>query len=202
MPKPIRSIKRILAVAVFLLLPASAFAEDAPPAAQMTPQPPPPGTEDYVAPPTADEAHAPLMAPEAEASHVLAVPQKTQTPVLPPPGMDDSMKPITVGTITYITGGIGQDEQQALKAVEKKYNLHILMSMKDGHFIADARIVIRDKKGNQLLDVETGPMFYASLPAGKYTVEVSHDGQTKKEPDVNVGKEGTNSEKSYYAFSW
>lgn len=97
------------------------------------------------------------------------------------------VSPQQSGNITYITGGIGQDETTALRAVQRDYNLHVLSSSISGHFVGDAPLTISDSKGNPLLTTDAGPIFYAKLPAGTYIVEANRNGEIKKQR-VTVGK--------------
>ncbi|MDP9128469.1 MAG: carboxypeptidase regulatory-like domain-containing protein, partial [Pseudomonadota bacterium] len=80
-----------------------------------------------------------------------------------------------------ITGGIGDEQRSMLEAAQKEYNLHVLSAERDGSFVAETRVVIRDRKGNALVDTSAGPLFYAKLPSGSYSVEASNEGQSKKQ---------------------
>lgn len=85
------------------------------------------------------------------------------------------------GEISYVTGGIGKDESDALRATQTHYNLRIMNADKSGHFSGDTRVVISDLQHNALLDATSGPLFYANLPKGKYIVEGFANEQTKKQ---------------------
>jgi len=104
---------------------------------------------------------------------------------LPPQAMQ-------VNGITYITGGIGDEERSLLQAIKKDYNLHLTSSSKSGEFMGDVRVVISDRSGNELLNVEAGPIFYAELPAGSYNIEARSEGQ-KQQRHITVGKESPSS---------
>lgn len=99
----------------------------------------------------------------------------------------------TVGDITYITGGIGERETKELRAERQKYDLRVINAGKKGAFIGEANLIIRDSKGEEVLNVDAGPLFYASMPAGRYTVEVekSDEGVQKKSVTVKSGKQET-----------
>ena len=86
------------------------------------------------------------------------------------------------GDITYISGGIGSDETDAIEAVRGDYNLNVTSADKTGHFRGDTEIVISDMKHNVLLDVTAqGPLFYAELPKGRYIVEGISEDQSRKQ---------------------
>ena len=83
--------------------------------------------------------------------------------------------------ISYVSGGIGDEEQARLEAVKKDYNLHVMNADKIGHFTGDIRIVITDLEHNTLVDATGGPIFYANLPNGRYIVEGFSPKLSKKE---------------------
>jgi len=73
--------------------------------------------------------------------------------------------------ISFITGGVGHDEEEALQAMGSRFNLKVTMAQPTGHFLSDARINIRDSQGKTVLDtIADGPQLYAQLPPGNYTV--------------------------------
>lgn len=90
-----------------------------------------------------------------------------------------------VGDISYVTGGIGDEEREALLAAQHNYNLRILSAAgKSGAYPGDTHICIFDKSGNELLNTDADPIFYAFLPIGHYRVEETSEGQTKKQSFV------------------
>ena len=71
----------------------------------------------------------------------------------------------------YVSGGIGMDEREAMSAIASEYNLKIVFALKEGNYLADASVLIKDAQGKTVLDaVSDGPWLYARLPAGQYTV--------------------------------
>ncbi len=115
---------------------------------------------------------------------VMAVAVLSSSPVW---ASDSVLEVYQQGNISYITGGIGQDESDALKAAEKDYNLRILNTDRTGHYSGDTRVVISDTKKNTLLDATSGPIFYANLPKGRYIVEGFDEGLSKKQTVVITG---------------
>jgi hypothetical protein len=73
--------------------------------------------------------------------------------------------------ITYISGGVGDDELQNLQAMAKSYDLKLVFAAKSGNYLADTHVVIKDSQGKIVLEtVSDGPWFLAKLPAGQYTI--------------------------------
>lgn len=95
------------------------------------------------------------------------------------PAAEALPQPVTNGGITFITGGIGSDERQALMRVESHYNLNITNSGTYRESVADTRIRIRNYKGEEIINTQAGPLFFVNVPAGEYTVEAASENQTK-----------------------
>lgn len=114
------------------------------------------------------------------------------------PGLSDTtLQPVQVGEASYITGGIGDEERYALQEVAPNYNVRIMSALKSGHFSGTTRVVIRDRDGNEVINAESGPLFFAHLPAGRYTIEASSEGETKSK-NITVGS----SKAATLNFSW
>ena len=95
--------------------------------------------------------------------------------------------PVHRGEVTYLTGGIGADEEDAMKAAASNYNLLISNAERDGEFTAGTDLVIRDAKGREVLSARnTGPLFYAQLPAGRYIVDATYNG-VERVRSITVG---------------
>lgn len=83
--------------------------------------------------------------------------------------------------ISYISGGIGENETEALREVKDQYNLRITSADKTGEYRGDTRIIVSDTQGTVLLDATSaGPLFYTNLPNGRYTVDGYSEGQSKR----------------------
>lgn len=85
--------------------------------------------------------------------------------------------PVQQGEVTYITGGIGDDEIEAMKASVGAYNLLISNAEKDNSFTAGIDVTIRDGHGQVVLDAkDTGPLLYIKLAPGDYTLDALYHG--------------------------
>jgi hypothetical protein len=94
------------------------------------------------------------------------------------------------GSVTYISGGIGKDESDAMKQAASRYSLSIEMSSPAGpraEYVSDVKIDIRDQRGASVLSTNTdGPILLANLPPGRYTINASKGGKSQQR-DIVVG---------------
>jgi len=90
--------------------------------------------------------------------------------------------------IGYVNGGVGQEEQSAMRAQRADYNLLLTFATRQsGAYRSDVQLDITDAKGTSLLSVaNAGPMFYAKLPAGTYRISAAAEGKTFKR-SVKIG---------------
>jgi hypothetical protein len=100
----------------------------------------------------------------------LALPFSSFAATLPQPKTDHG--------VTYLSGGIGEDESSAMKAEAKNYPLSVVLSAgKDGAYVAEVPIVIKDAAGEQVLDVKGGPIVLVKLLPGRYTISATRKGE-------------------------
>ncbi|MNS13060.1 hypothetical protein D3C72_446450 [compost metagenome] len=91
--------------------------------------------------------------------------------------------------ITYLSGGIGEDESKAIQQTTG-YNLHMTFSVGTGNeYAPDVNVVIQKAPGQTVLTLnDAGPLVYVKLPAGKYTVIATRNGETRQDvADVGNG---------------
>ena len=92
--------------------------------------------------------------------------------------------------ISYVSGGVGDEQQTALAAASKQFNLKLTLAGTTGHYMGGAEIRIDDTTGKTLLATSaTGPMFLAKLPSGTYKVHATADGKTNTR-DVTIPRNG------------
>jgi len=89
------------------------------------------------------------------------------------------LTPQTIHGVTYVSGGVGMDEEATLRDMAKDYNLRLTFAAKcNGDYIADVNVTIIDAKGNEVLNTAAeGPMLFARLAPGLYTVKMEHKGE-------------------------
>ena len=97
------------------------------------------------------------------------------------------------GSVTYISGGIGKDEADAMKQAASRYSLAIEMASPvspRAQYVADVKIDIRDQRGATVLStISDGPILLAKLPPGRYTVNAARNGVSQQR-NIVVGSGG------------
>ena len=91
--------------------------------------------------------------------------------------------------ITYLSGGIGLDESKSIQQTQG-YNLHMTFAVgAQNEYTADVDVLIQKAPGQTVLTLsEAGPLVYVKLPAGKYSVIASRNGQERRDvADIGTG---------------
>lgn len=92
-----------------------------------------------------------------------------------------TLEPATQNGVAYVTGGIGQDEVDAIRAAAPKYNLRMMFASRSGEYLSDVDVTIRSAAAQPVLIVHTkGPFLYARLPAGQYRIDARYGGAEQR----------------------
>jgi hypothetical protein len=85
----------------------------------------------------------------------------------------------TESNIAYQSGGIGKDEQEAMLATRKDYNLLLTFANQGtGEYRTDISLLILDVDGKQILSFDAvGPLFHVRLKPGTYRIQASANGK-------------------------
>jgi hypothetical protein len=97
----------------------------------------------------------------------------------------------TQNGVTYLSGGVGADERDAMQSVQHEYTLWLSFEHEgDPVLSSDTHVAIRDAKGYLVLEAEAeGPWLMVKLPAGRYRVTAKQDDQSGSHI-VAVGSKG------------
>jgi len=79
--------------------------------------------------------------------------------------------------IPYLSGGVGDEERQAMDTLAGQYNLKLEFARNDGTFLADVRVTLHGPVTVDL--VSEGPVLLLRLPPGTYAVMAMVEGVTK-----------------------
>jgi len=79
-----------------------------------------------------------------------------------------SVQPQTENDVTYMCGGIGDDESTYMKkTAARDYDLMMTFAEKNGNYVADVDVSIKDARGKTVLNTTCdGPILLVDLPAG------------------------------------
>lgn len=83
------------------------------------------------------------------------------------------------GSVQYLTGGVGYDESQAIKAASHDYPLALTFAAtQGGAYLASVTVRIADAQDKTVLNATSdGPYLLVKLPAGRYKVSATFDGK-------------------------
>ena len=89
----------------------------------------------------------------------------------------------TEGDVTYLTGGIGQTEADAIKHVAKYYPLELEFLLKakpKDEYLSGVKVRIKDTHDKMVLNVAAnGPFLLAKMPVGKYMVSAERNNKVE-----------------------
>lgn len=117
-------------------------------------------------------APAPITAAPAQPSPPVAVP--------PPPPPSNAMVKRISGPITYICGGVAQDEQRELAAQSRNFNMRLLFTEGPrGEYLSDVNVKLM-RGGREVASfVADGPKCLVQAPEGSYSVRATYEGRTR-----------------------
>jgi len=108
----------------------------------------------------------------------------------------------TQGRVTYITGGIGQEEAAAMRREQPRFSLSLefIKNAQPPEFLSGVSVVISDQQGETVLrTVADGPILLARIPPGRYmvTATAAEQGQAKQR-DVAIAER----KPEHVVFEW
>jgi len=98
-------------------------------------------------------------------------------------------RPMQQNGITYLSGGIGEDEARAIGQAQG-YNLHMTFAIgPENKYVPDVDVTVLNASGQTLLTLsDAGPLVYVQLPPGKYSVVATRNGEERRDTaDVGSG---------------
>ncbi|WP_434559218.1 carboxypeptidase regulatory-like domain-containing protein [Pseudomonas sp. Z4-20] len=99
------------------------------------------------------------------------------------------VQPTQQNGVTYLSGGIGEDEARAIGQAQG-YNLHMTFAIgPENKYVPDVDVTVQKTSGQTLLTLsDAGPLVYVQLPPGKYTVVAIRNGEERRDTaDVGSG---------------
>ena len=103
----------------------------------------------------------------------------------------------TTAAASYRCGGIGEDEQRAIKAEAARHDLLLSFATPSGAYLADVDVEISNGQGSVLSTRCSGPLMLVDLAgSGSWQVTARANGQTQRKTVTLAGKPAT------LAFTW
>jgi hypothetical protein len=125
--------------------------------------------------------------PTWAADEVLAPVEPSATLPLPPEKQQ--------GNVSYVSGGVPDEQLAAVKQARGKYPLVVELYQKAGaksEFTSGAQVRLTDKAGKVVLDDRSeGPFMLVKLPPGSYRVQATLNGKTSAAQSVAVAATGS-----------
>ena len=92
-----------------------------------------------------------------------------------------ALEPRTAGQVTYLCGGIGQDEQQAIRAQSRNFDRGLLFTQgPHGTFLAGVDVRL-SRNGEEIASFKAdGPRCLIKGPDGAYQVSATYNGVEKR----------------------
>jgi len=92
------------------------------------------------------------------------------------------VQPMQQNGITYLSGGIGEDEARAIGQAQG-YNLHMTFAIgPENKYVPDVDVTVQSASGQTLLTLsDAGPLVYVQLPPGKYSVVAMRNGEERRD---------------------
>lgn len=93
----------------------------------------------------------------------------------------DEMVIRTMGPVSYVCGGVAEDERAKLAEQEKNFNMGILFTQgPSGEYLSDVEVKLTMDDGQQVATFKAGgPRCLIRAPEGSYNIEASYKGQPK-----------------------
>lgn len=103
------------------------------------------------------------------------------------------------GAITFVSGGVGDEDRSALRQMAANYNVRLMFALQgSGDFLANIGVTLVDAHGKTVLDaISDGPLFYAHVPPGHYKLTVANDGKSQTR-NLDVAAAGAISQSFYW----
>jgi hypothetical protein len=96
------------------------------------------------------------------------------------------------GTASYVSGGVGAEERDAMAARRGEFNLYVTFARRGGgEMLAGIALGITDRQRHPVLTADgVGPQVFVKLPPGTYWVNATFDGQEQSRSVTVDGKGG------------
>jgi hypothetical protein len=79
------------------------------------------------------------------------------------------------GSVRYLSGGVGREEARPMERLAGAYNVKVTFVEGSRAYLSNVRLIVREQSGKTRLWLKNaGPVVYARLPAGSYSIAAEH----------------------------
>ena len=109
--------------------------------------------------------------------------------------VQSKLQPQTENGITYVCGGVGEEQASYMKQAKGDYDLMLTFATRTGEYLADVDVAIKDAKGKPVLNTKCGaPILLVNLPrSGVYRVQAQAEDYSLRKTVKVKAKGHTNS---------
>ena len=108
---------------------------------------------------------------------------------LPPAAVaqDEILAPGFANGIPYLSGGIGDEEREAIDRARNNYNIKLVLAEASGSYVSDVTLHITTVLGEPVISIPSaGPLVLLQLPPGTYLINAAYEGRNaQKRFDVS-----------------
>lgn len=108
---------------------------------------------------------------------------------LPPAAVaqDEVLAPGFANGIPYLSGGIGDEEREAIDRARNNYNIKLVLAEASGSYVSDVTLHITTVLGDPVISIPSaGPLVLLQLPPGTYLINAAYEGRNaQKRFDVS-----------------
>jgi len=100
---------------------------------------------------------------------------------------EDVLEPGFANGVPYLSGGIGDEEREAIDRARKSYNTKLVLAETSGSYVSNVSLAVATVLGEPVITLfGAGPLVLLQLPPGSYLVTADYDGRkAQKRFDVS-----------------
>lgn len=100
---------------------------------------------------------------------------------------EEILAPGFANGIPYLSGGIGDEEREAIDLARKNYNTKLVLAEASGSYVSSVSLHITNVLGEPVISIPgAGPLVLLQLPPGTYMINADYEGRNaQKRFDVS-----------------
>jgi hypothetical protein len=113
-------------------------------------------------------------------------------------------KPQVKGDVTYLCGGVGEEEAAYMKSEARGYDMMLTFATRDGSYLANVNVDVRDAKGRPVLQAKCdAPIMLLDVPkSGTYRIRADAAGHTLDRTAKVTAKQKTGARLASVVLTW